>query len=275
VRPTQVTTSSSGSPQAISQGNDGPVRPTQVTTGSSGSLQAIFSSRMQGAELNGAANLCSENWYRVDFLGGFRFLELVEGLGLNEDSTYTATAAGPGAVPAGVLSTTVNVDLNRQEQFTTVNHFYGGQVGARVELQRNSVFVNLTGKIALGCMHEEAEISGSGSTASTTTTILADGSTQSSSTPRTAAPGLFAQPSNLGSYSRDRFAIIPEATIRVGYQFTNQFRASLGYTFLYASEVARPGDQIDPVQGPGHPIFVFQGTSFWAQGIDCGLEFRY
>ncbi|HEV3261967.1 MAG TPA: BBP7 family outer membrane beta-barrel protein, partial [Gemmataceae bacterium] len=83
------------------------------------------------------------------------------------------------------------------------------------------------------------------------------------------------QPTNIGTYSRDRFAVVPEATVRVGYELTEYLRASLGYTFLYCSEVVRPGDQIDRLLGPGHPAFFFSGTDFWAQGIDAQLEFRF
>jgi hypothetical protein len=246
-----------------------------ATTAYTATVQSVLSSRLQGAEANGVANLCRDCWCSVDLLGGFRFVQLVEGLGISQDSTYTVTATGPGAVAPGVLTTSVGLDLRRQEQFTTENDFYGGQVGARAEFQVKRVFMDLLGKVALGSMHEEVEIGGTTTTATTTTTTFVDGTTSSSTTPRTAAPGLLAQPSNIGSYSRDRFAVVPEATVRLGYQFTDHLRASVGYTFLYASEVVRPGDQIDRVQGDGHPSFSFHGTSFWAQGLDCGLEFRY
>src|SRR5204862_492234 len=80
--------------------------------------------------------------------------------------------------------------------------------------------------------------------------------------------GLLALPSNIGRYSRDRFAVLPEASINLGYQVTPWLRATAGYTFLYCSNVVRPGDQVNlavnPTQlpsnltapapsGPAHP----------------------
>jgi hypothetical protein len=98
--------------------------------------------------------------------------------------------------------------------------------------------------------------------------------------------GLFAQPNNMGHFSRDSFAVIPETNIKVGYQITDRLRATIGYTFLYMSDVVRPGDQIDRTINPGllatppggsasRPLFQFKATDYWAQGIDFGLEFHY
>src|SRR5262249_15174735 len=54
--------------------------------------------------------------------------------------------------------------------------------------------------------------------------------------------GLLAQPTNSGHFSRDQFAVVPEVGINVGYQVTEHLRAFVGYSFLYWSNVARPGD---------------------------------
>jgi hypothetical protein len=237
--------------------------------------QVVLTSRMQGAEANGVFNLAEGTGYRVDLVGGFRFLELVEGLDISQQGTYVVQAAGAGAVPAGVASTLVTTEVSRLDQFGTENHFYGSQLGARVELQHNQVFLSLLGKVALGCMHEQVAINGQTSTSATVATTLTDGITQTTPAARTQGPGLLAQAGNSGCYSRDCFAVVPEVTLRLGYEFNSHWRASAGYTFLFASEVVRPGDQIDPVLGAGHPAFSFHGTSFWAQGLDCGLEFRY
>ena len=77
--------------------------------------------------------------------------------------------------------------------------------------------------------------------------------------------------------------------LNVGYQFASWVRACVGYNFLYLSAVARPGDQmsrdINPTMlrvqgdmnlvGDPRPVFVWQGTDFWAQGLNASLEFRY
>ena len=76
----------------------------------------------------------------------------------------------------------------------------------------------------------------------------------------------------------------------LGYNITPRVKATFGYTFLYWSNVARPGNQIDrninPVNIPtsgaqglgpagGPPTFNFQQSGYWAQGLNFGLEFRF
>src|SRR5207248_2478320 len=109
-----------------------------------------------------------------------------------------------------------------------------------------------------------------------------------------------AQGSNIGRYSTNSFAILPEEGIKLGYQVTPHTRLTLGYSFLYLTDVARPGNQIDTGVnraqlpsftvvngqvvaipnsgqgiGPARPGFLFQHSDFWAQGVSFGIEFRY
>ena len=102
--------------------------------------------------------------------------------------------------------------------------------------------------------------------------------------------GLLAQPTNIGHYSRNRFAVAPEAGVKLGYQVTDWMKLTVGYSFVYLSDVARPGHQIDRtvntsqlasqlgggmLVGPARPAFVFKGTDFWGQGLNLGMELRY
>ena len=61
--------------------------------------------------------------------------------------------------------------------------------------------------------------------------------------------------------------------------------ASLGYSFIYWSRLARPGDQIDtdlnlsqlppgPLAGAARPEFDMHFTDFWAHGLHVGLQYR-
>src|SRR5262249_34874117 len=109
--------------------------------------------------------------------------------------------------------------------------------------------------------------------------------------------GLLALPSNIGSESRDRFSVVPEAGVSLGFAVMNGVRLSVGYNFLYWSSVVRPGDQIDRrlgvLQIPGSPPLpsppfgptlptnptvpqrLFKDTDFWAHGLTVGLEFTF
>jgi hypothetical protein len=102
--------------------------------------------------------------------------------------------------------------------------------------------------------------------------------------------GLLVVSSNAGVRAHDEFAAVPEFGINLGYQICKSLRAFVGYTFLYWSDVARPGDQINrtvnptlvpasrafgtPI-GPAEPSFTFQHTEFWAQGANFGVELRW
>jgi hypothetical protein len=102
--------------------------------------------------------------------------------------------------------------------------------------------------------------------------------------------GVYALPSNIGRYSRGEFAVVPEGIFKVGLKLGDVSRFFVGYNFLYLSDLARPGDQIDrtlnPVQipslnsggaftGADRPRVPFIRSDFWTQGLIIGLETRY
>jgi hypothetical protein len=241
----------------------------------SGTVNVSTSSRLWGAEENAVINLCcscescscTPHGYRVDLLAGFRYLELDEGLTISESLTVLPTATTGAGTRFGLV-----------DEFDTHNRFYGGQVGARAEYWWGRFFTDALAKVALGSTHESVTINGA-------TIISAPGAT-----PVVREGGLLALPTNIGHFSRDRFSVVPEVGINVGYAITSNLRAFVGYTFLYWSDVARPGNQIDrvinPTQiptnmgagtlvGPARPAVNLRDTDFWAQGVNFGVEFRY
>ncbi len=228
-----------------------------------GSVGVTSSTQLWGIEGNLRHRLlCGCNGY-LDVLGGFRYLQLNESLMITENLTQLATGA--------------NIVL--VDSFTTKNQFYGGQIGIDGEYRVwRRVYVGGTFKLAMGVMHEMVGINGA--TAFTVPGVA----------PVTFPGGLLALPTNIGNYSHDHFAVIPEVGLRLGYQITNNLRVFVGYNFLYASNVVRPGDQISPVinrsqqptafgpsplVGASAPVPLFRQTGFWAQGVNFGLEFRY
>ena len=103
---------------------------------------------------------------------------------------------------------------------------------------------------------------------------------------------MLALPTNMGTYSRDDFAIIPEAELKVICRITERLEASLGYSFLYWTDVALAGQQIDtsmgqptvngnqllggPLLGPPNPAFGgIRDTDFWLQALSIGLTFKH
>jgi hypothetical protein len=236
--------------------------------------------RFWGAEADARYNLLCGACYRLDLLGGFRYLDLEETLNISEQGlTVLNSPTTVGGLPRG---TTFQV----ADHFGTQNRFYGGQVGAISQVRLGAWVIDVTGKVGLGDVRQSADIIGN-------TTIGHDFMPGSFAQPG----GLLAQPSNMGLHTRDRFGVVTELGLDVGYQLTEQLKLFAGYNFLYLSTVMRPGDQIDPVvarsQLPGtarsilspsgstarlgelHPVYAFHGTDFWAHGVNFGLEFRY
>lgn len=242
---------------------------------------------LQGADLDFSARLAGGPAFSLDLLGGFRWLQL------HEDLNFSTRIRGVTGTPfEGSI-------YNSADDFNVRNNFYGGQVGLRTRFETGALSVSATGKVGLGDMHQTAVVNGV--TVTNDISAFASG-TFVGATTQTIAGGAFAQPSNIGHHSQDRFAVVPEVNVTVGYQVTDWARASVGYSFLYLSDVARPGDLINrninftrtgvmaaaqaagiatglgfpaaPVGPPG-PTFTFHDSSYWAQGLNFGLEFRY
>lgn len=228
-----------------------------------GAVGANLTSRMWGIEGNALFNLWCRNSCRFDLLAGLRYMQLNEGLGIGE-SLF---------VPAGAPML-AGTGFNVTDNFDTRNLFYGEQIGGRLFLNWNRWDLEFVGKVAIGINHQVVDINGR-------TVIVAPGAA-----PVVSQGGLLALPTNIGHYDRDRFGVIPELGVNLGYQLTPHWRALVGYTFLYWNSVARPGDQINrsinPTQlppgvlaGPAQPSYVFRGTDFWAQGVNLGLQLSF
>jgi hypothetical protein len=219
-----------------------------------GGIQALLESRLWGAEANVRANAWAWENLHIDLLAGYRVLGLDDNLQIDA----VAGPRGPGFT-----------GFSLQDRFSTRNRFHGGQVGAALLWCWGRFSVDVAGKLAIGGTHQQSE---------------AGGNFRRNGTWGTG--GLFAQPSNMGNFSRNQFSWVPELSLKVGYQVTDCLRAYAGYNFLYWTNVVRPGDQIDrvvnpsqlfggAVQGPPRPLQPFKGSEFWAQGLSLGLELRY
>jgi hypothetical protein len=229
-----------------------------------GSVSVDSRTELEGAGVDlrlffsGCDNCCEG--YRTDLTLGYRYLRLRDDLGVTEDLTSLTTEA-PGSF---LVSDT----------FGTKDQFNGGELGLSMAMHRDRWSLLLTPKIALGVTHETADINGSTlSTDSTGHSTISQG-------------GLLALSSNIGSYSKDVFAVVPQGGVTLAYQLSPRLQATFGYSFLYWSRVARAGDQVDFLVNsnllPGgtatgttnHPAFAFNQSSYWAQGLNFGITYR-
>lgn len=233
---------------------------------SAGTFTAQTTTSLWGADVNLRRFLSGTCCRRLDLIGGFKYLNLNESLTIQE----AVTADPSNQTVAGAFVT---------DQFRTQNHFYGGQIGLLGEARRGRWYVDSALKIGLGNMNQNLQIDGA------QTVTFRNGTTQ------TFPGGLLALPgANIGSYSQNKFAVVPEVGFNIGYHLRPNLRIFVGYNFLYASSVLRPGDQIDttldvtriPNFPTGatpltlvRPTTTLRDTEFFAQGISFGLQFKW
>ena len=209
----------------------------------SGSTTVDSTTRLYGFEANARCNGHLASHWDADLLGGFRFLRLEDRLTIGDRITPI-----PPNNPLIFLGQAVDPlsTLSDQDSFSTSNNFYGLNLGGRLRYQYDWLSITAFGKVALGATEERVRIAGS-------TTLVSPTGTQ------TAVGGILALPSNIGSFNRTVFGVVPEAGITLGVQPVNHVRLSVGYSLLYWNAVARPGDQIDPrlnrTQIPGDSTF--------------------
>jgi hypothetical protein len=200
---------------------------------------------------------------RLDFLIGYRYLRLREGLSVRE--TLTSLLPIPDEGSFGIVDT-----------FDTANNFNGVDLGVMWERSWGRWSLELLGKLALGNIEQVVKINGQ--------TTIANSLTSNGEY----VGGLLAQRTNIGEYHRDVFGVLPELGLTFAYQVTCNWRLSAGYSLLYLSRVVRPGEQIDldvnpdllppefsPFAGLERPAFAFRDTDFWAQGLNFGLQCRW
>jgi hypothetical protein len=228
-----------------------------------GQMLVTTQSEFTGAGFNVLRNLCCNECGRLDFLVGYRYLNLNDTLYIREDLRGL-----PGSQNNG---TTFVVE----DRFRTENHFHGVNLGLAWERRFGSFFLTARGSVALGNTKTIVDIDGA-----TTITDAAGNSQRYTG-------GLLAQPSNIGRYELNKFAVVPEVGVRLGVQLTDHIRLYAGYNFLYWSNVVRTGDVIDlrvnasqiPPRtgqvGTLFPRFEPRYSDFWAHGVMFGVQVRY
>jgi hypothetical protein len=234
----------------------------------SGRAETTLTNNLGGGELNATWSMPSRDGWKLNLLGGFRYLQL------REKYTFTTSSPDLPPGPTDIWDTT--------DQFDATNRFYGLQVGARAAFDQGAWVGSGFAKLALGTMQQSVSISGS----------LQTNDFNDLGPVQTFAGGYFALPSNIGEHSRNQFAVVPEIGLALGYRVTPAATILVSYSLLYASDVVRPGLQVNrnvnPTQslayggepparlvGAAQPSFGFDTTDFWAQTLSIGLAYRF
>jgi hypothetical protein len=241
----------------------------------SGSVDVDMTSQLHGAAGRLRRNLfswegCSySRWCcttvpsssRLDATVGYRYYQLDETLRVRERITSLQSNA-PGT-------------FDITDQFDTRNQFNGGEIGFIWQGRRGFWSLDALMRVGIGNTHQTVTIRGD-------TAITENGVTTNFNN------GILAQRTNIGTYDRNTFAMIPELGLTLGYQLTRCWRVTTGYSLIYWGNVVRPGDQVDrdvnpnlfapetnPLTGALRPEFKFVSSDYWVQGLSFGGEFRW
>lgn len=231
--------------------------PGLITTG----FFVSASNRFWGADVNATLSGRDNGNFNIRGLAGFRYLDLTERL---YNATNVFALQSQGNDPAGSY-------LRQIEDFYCRSQFYGPQIGAAAGWRSGRFHVDGQVKVALGVSHETTIVTG--------TQLLLKPNEPLSVLPN----ALLAKLSNIGTQQNDRFAVVPEVGGNVSYDVTEAINLRVGYTFLYMSDVVRPGDQIDPRVntlfpigiGPPLPAPKFVTSDYWVHGVNFGVTVRY
>ena len=246
-----------------------------------GQIAYSGNSQLWGAELNvafGCLN-CGEacNGGKLELIVGGRFLDLKENFNFGSRSTTIGdqfiTTFGFEEVSG------IGVTVGHQDSLECQNSFLGPQIGVRGEYNFGKFFVNGSLKVALGVTQQTIEVNGY------SFLIREPGAAV-----ETLPGGFFSSPTNIGRHFEDKFSVVPELGANVGFQLTDCARVSVGYTFLFWTNVARAGNQLDrnlntgglPLAEfygdplvPARPGVPFHQSNFWAQGVNFSLEVKF
>ncbi|MCE9532656.1 MAG: BBP7 family outer membrane beta-barrel protein [Planctomycetes bacterium] len=206
----------------------------------------------------------SGGYTRLDFLAGYRHFYYSDQLSIREDLQPQGGLFAPGT------------QITVLDQFRAINRFNGVSLGFDLEYARGSWFIDGQIRANIGENRRTVNINGQ-------TIVQVPGQP-----PAVSVGGLLAQSSNIGAYESTSMVVIPEGSLRVGYNLTKSCRLFAGYNLIIWPKVARSAEQIDPVvnrtqipqngtaaQGSLRPAFFGNTSTLWIQGVTLGLEYRF
>ena len=197
---------------------------------------------------------------------------------LNE--SVSEAAAKTERLPLSVLGDAPDVAVDPQAVIATAS-----ATTAVNDIERASL------KGALGDMYRSLSIDGSSTTTAGTIFFPVSGGAGTS-----LGGGIFAQPSNIGTYGSHQLAGVAELGVRTGYQLTDRLIPYIAYNALYVSSIIRPGDAVSPyinttatalaaasrasgfaspLGGPLGPTVNAGGTGVWIQDVSAGVALRF
>ncbi|MGM0486140.1 MAG: BBP7 family outer membrane beta-barrel protein [Planctomycetota bacterium] len=226
-----------------------------------GTLDITTSSSVLATEAYLRTSMLAGRGYNLDLTGGYSFLRLDDDLNIHSVSTVVS---GPFAGP----------ELDVLDSFDARNEFHGGAVGLTSEIRHGCWTMTGLAKFSVGNMRQSVRIDGSTHT------------TTSGGSETTDPGGILAQPTNMGTYTRDKTVWIPEFGVSAAYEVREWLRLTIGYSGVWISDVVFSGDQIDrgvnssqfsggTLVGPARPAFELHSTEYWLHGLNLGATLTF
>ncbi len=284
VSPSQSAAELVAFPRPSPQGLDGSIAVNGSTRFNGAGARLLFVlCRQDGCWTDDCSCLTYHDRYRAILTLGYRYLNLDDQLGISErltSSSGVVTQIDPNTGQPVQITPATNA-FAIDDDFTTHNWFNGGEVGMKFELQRNRWGLDIFPRIGIGETHSTVNIYGQ--------TIITDNTGAETLYPG----GLLARPTNMAGspYAKNMFSVVPELDLNLSYQLTPHAKFVVGYSFLYWTNVARAGEQINttvnkstlpnapagtmPTGDLTQPTFTFNETGFWAQGLNVGIDCRW
>ena len=240
-----------------------------------GGVSASVLSQLWGMEWNLQRKLWTDGTKSFNFLLGFRYMDLRESLAVQSQSFFD-----PGVTTFFYgLNLTSPFRIDVEDAFDTRNQYFMGQFGLQGEWRYRRWVFGWGAKLGLGDVRETSDING------LSRLVLTPGEA-----PNEVPGGLLALSSNIGRSHDDKFVVMPEGKIQIGYRMWKNVDLAMGYSIIYFSRAIRPSDQIDPVlnpafiptsttysfpAGPARPALTFNQSDFWVQGLNFALSIHY
>jgi hypothetical protein len=226
-----------------------------------GTLDVTAQSSFQAAALEYRRQAVRSGRFKIDYIFGYMFAKLDENVTIR-DSTLSLSGVTQGTA------------INLYDAFDSSNAFHGASVGIAAHEELSELWTgDVFAKGALGGVASRTSISGE-----TETTL--NGVTT------TNAGGLLTQTSNLGTHRDDYVSSAWELGLKLRRRLATNTSLTLGYSWFLLSHVERAGEQIDlgvnvtqippgNLVGAARPEFPGEKSSFWTQGLTCGIETRF
>jgi hypothetical protein len=220
-----------------------------------GNVTVTTDSEVMGGDAYVRRALCRWQGGRFDLIVGYQFARIDESLIISD--LLTDANAG-NLIPDGTTQAIT-------DSFVTRNEYHAASVGAAAQFERGCLRLDLLGKIGFGNMQETVTIFGQ--TVTDTPPLGSPDNVQQF--------GLLAQGVNIGTFSQDQFTVSPEINVKLVYHVTPCVDVAAGYTFLYWSNLAQPGRQMDLDLRVPADRFAIRDSEFWYHALTLGGQVRF